>query len=197
MTFATIIEDVQEITARTDLGMLPTIKRSIAEAIRNAHGIAHWERDLRIVPSAAYVYSPQGTFVETYPTRYRDMYKVFMLDSSSPDLAQELERYTYQAPQMFGLPLSQYYRVIGDGIRVNYSGMPTGFSFEYFQYPEVILGATPATDSWIAEINDTALVYFAAAKVFNAIGDDAGLRNYLTLYEQEKIELLRNHTTLD
>lgn len=198
MTFATMIADVQEITARTDLGMLPIIKRSIAEAIRHVHGMAHFERDLKIVPATGYVYDGSGAFTETYPERYRDMYKIFAVDSSQAACAQELERYTYQAPQVFGIPLNQYYRIIGDGIKINYQGSPTAFTLEYFQYPNVSISSDPpTTDSWIAELNDTTLVYFAAAKVFNVIGDDVGLRSYLALFEQEKIELLRNHTTLD
>lgn len=184
-----MIASVQDITTRPDAGMLTIIKRSLAEAIREIHGIAKFCRDLQVVDTN-YAYDSSQLFVASFPERYRQIHRP-VLEYSDGTIIEDLEAQVLGIPTRWEAPLSQYYRILGSGINIYYQGQPSRILLEYLQYPIINL-TTNTTDSWIAEIDDTAIVYLAAAKVFHATGDDAAVRTYQQLAELQKPALLRN-----
>lgn len=189
MSFATMIADVQDITTRPDSGVLPLIKRAIKEALREMHSIAKFSRDLKIV-DAGFAYDASGKFTASFPLQYRRLHRLVLAYPDGTELS-DFEEQILGVPTRFEQPLAFYYRILGNGITLSYVGQPSNLKIEYLAYP-LIDTALQATDSFIADTNDTAIVYLAAAKVFHAIGDDTAMRTYLQLAETQKMQLIQN-----
>lgn len=198
MSFATMLQAVQLNTSRRDSAIRPRQVRAIVEAIKHVHGIAHFTRDLALYNASEYIVGASNSPVTIrYPPRYRKANAVKAIYSDGTNHC--FEQYTYAAPTMMGLALNDYYREIGGNIIVSYSMPPQSISLEYFQYPTVEIANENSeyTDSWISDLDDTAIVHIATSKVFNIIGDDAGMRSYLALGQEAKNELLRNVEHID
>ena len=199
MSFADMLLAVQLNTSRRDSAIRPRQVRALVEAIKYMHGSAHFTRDITLYNASEYIAGASTSPVTiAYPPRYRKTHQVLLkyIDQRTPTV---LEQYTYAAPSMMGVALDDYFREIGGQIIVSYSSAPTNISLEYYQFPEIEVANEGAehTDSWIVDLDDTAIVHLATSKVFNIIGDDAGMRSYLTMAEMAKNELLRNVEHLD
>ena len=176
---------VYEITARPDLVTLT--KMCVRDAVRKAHALQDFDRDVAVVSLADYVAPAaidtlEKQYVEcNIPANMRQLIAVIATnedgskhDKFVPQGKLELFRYSYK-PEPFT------YEIRGTKIRIGFTTVPFAVEAKVRTYPALAFAidapATPeVNESWLLAADDYSfIVYSAAAAVYRAIGmnDDA------------------------
>ena len=180
-TFAEIVTEVMEITARPDLVTLT--RQSIRAAIVAAHSLQDFDRDIKEVALAGYVPPVVSTgealevqyHEEELPADFRQVTRVianFGADGIRDKFVKESGSLLYR---YVGSREAWTYRILGNNIRVGFVGSPVSLSIAYYGFPAIDTAA-PSTDSWIcAGASHEYITLHAAQRVFRSLGmaDDA------------------------
>lgn len=197
MDLTPLVEDVMEITARADL--LALTKIAIREALLECHAIACFQRDVEHFQYSSYAYDPSQIAQIPFPPRYRRLLGILQLDAEGNGHSDFTKIYTMRNPSpQDGCIPQRWFRAIGSGLTVHYSGQPSSISLSYLAHPQIISTQTEfSSTSWLLDgPARNAVVYMAAAKIFNATGEDTSLRTYLALGTQAMDSLQYQYETL-
>lgn len=179
-TFADLETAVYEITVRPDLVTLT--RQSLRAAIVAAHSLQEWPRDKKEMVCDDYV-APVVTsdsleplfFDQDLPADFRSVNRViadFGAGNTYDGFKQE------QGGSLFlytGNRQAFTYRLLGNTLRIGYTGAPVQIVLEYFGFPAIDTTAG-TTDSWIAaSAMSEFITIHAAQRVLRSIGmaDDA------------------------
>lgn len=208
-TLQQLCDEVYEVTARPDLVLLT--QQSVRDAIRNAHLLQDWPRDVIRANLLDYVAPPQAqdfrkSFVTlALPSDLRKIIRVIATynggatprtcDGFVLEQTRELFQYT-------GEQTPNTYRVLGTNIEIGFREVPDAIALEYYGMPQIVF-ANPDEDppvaeshtSWILQLDAIEfIVKRAAQKVLRSIGAADDARALDAEVQLASVELLTNYS---
>lgn len=203
-TLQTLCENVYEITARPDLVTLT--KMCVRDAIRAAHSLQDFDRDVEVVALTDYAAPPSTEgltkqFVDCamLPLTRQTVAIVADFGDNSPPFdgfektQRELVLYDYS-------PEPYTYEIRGASYHIGFTRVPVSLHAKVRRFPIITFASTvpPVAEectSWfLAESEISYIQYYAAAAVLRGIGmlDDA--RGLEALSQQAALQLVTNYS---
>lgn len=172
--FGQLCDDVAVATNRPEL--VDEIKLAVRQATKYFHLRDFFMKDAQenifTFPIANYTFqlSVSDTFTRFRKIRYIKKYdNVNAIVKENPDdKVKEVDPNALF--DRYGAPKNNVFYIAGDNLNIKCNTQESSFLISWYAYPDTV---PESFKSWIADLYDVAIVEYAKAQIFNAIGMDA------------------------
>lgn len=192
MTLNEILAEVQDIVNRPDNRAATLAKKHITSAILKCHSIAEFRRDLVTLTLPDFTADATGIYSTDLPTRFRKIFRLIAIYSDGTKWCKFHESETEKFYNEYGLYSRNTWKIFGNTFHLSYQDLPTEVQMQYLAFPSVDWTAeTPITTSFIADAYPFPIINYAAAKMFESLGDKESRSMYWQDYIDGRADLIR------
>jgi hypothetical protein len=172
--FGQLCEDVVTATNRPEL--IGEIQLAVRQATKYFHLRDFFMKDAQenifTFPVANYTF--QISVSDTF-TRFRKIRYIKKYDNVNAVIKETPEDKVSQVDpdalfDRYGAPKNNVFYIAGDNLNIRCNTQESSFLISWYAYPDTL---PESFKSWIADLYDVAIVEYAKAQIFNAIGMDA------------------------